>query len=76
MTGEYEELDVWFKRDPLWHAHRRGRWTHLFGIPAALACISSFGLIGKLTGYGGGLDVKRYLLTLEHAIEPSEPLLP
>ena len=52
MSGVYDEVDLWLKRDPLWHTHRTGRWTHIFGIPVTLACVLTRGLIGRLTGYG------------------------
>lgn len=52
MSGVYSEVGLWLKRDPLWHTHRTGRWTHLFDIPATLACVVTRGLIGRLTGYG------------------------
>ena len=52
MSGVYDEVDLWLKHDPLWHTHRIGGWTHLFDIPATLACVLTRGLIGRLTGYG------------------------
>jgi SAM-dependent methyltransferase len=52
IRGRYTEVMLWFKRDPIWHSHRRSRWTHLFALPASLLCAASHGRIGKLTGYG------------------------
>lgn len=52
IPGMYRELGLWLKRDPLFFTHRSGRWTHLIGVPAALSCALSFGLVGRLTGYG------------------------
>ena len=52
LQGTYSELNIWFKRDPVWHTYRTGRWCHLFGAPLSLASTLSFGLLGKLTGYG------------------------
>jgi methylated-DNA-[protein]-cysteine S-methyltransferase len=40
-------------------------------IPIVLPCHRIIGANGSLTGYGGGLDVKRALLELEGAILPS-----
>jgi methylated-DNA-[protein]-cysteine S-methyltransferase len=40
-----------------------------------IACHRVVGSTGKLTGYAGGLDRKRYLLELEKAIPPSPPAL-
>jgi methylated-DNA-[protein]-cysteine S-methyltransferase len=40
-----------------------------------IACHRVVGSTGKLTGYAGGLDRKRYLLQLEKAIPPSPPAL-
>jgi methylated-DNA-[protein]-cysteine S-methyltransferase len=40
-----------------------------------IACHRVIGSTGKLTGYTGGLDRKRYLLQLEEAIPPSPPAL-
>jgi methylated-DNA-[protein]-cysteine S-methyltransferase len=40
-----------------------------------IACHRVIGSTGKLTGYAGGLDRKRYLLQLEEAIPPSPPAL-
>ena len=39
-------------------------------IPIVVPCHRVLHSNGGLGGYGGGLDVKRYLLKLEHAIEP------
>jgi SAM-dependent methyltransferase len=51
-AGVFEELELWLKRDPLFHSHRHGLWLHLINLPATLACVLSGGLIGRLTGYG------------------------
>ena len=40
-----------------------------------IACHRVVGSTGKLTGYAGGLDRKRYLLELEKAIPASPPAL-
>jgi methylated-DNA-[protein]-cysteine S-methyltransferase len=40
-----------------------------------IACHRVVGSTGKLTGYAGGLERKRYLLELEKAIPPSPPAL-
>jgi methylated-DNA-[protein]-cysteine S-methyltransferase len=37
-------------------------------LPIIVPCHRVIGSDGTLTGYGGGLDVKRYLLRLEGAI--------
>lgn len=37
-------------------------------IPIIIPCHRAIGASGDLTGFGGGLDVKQYLLTLEGAI--------
>lgn len=52
LHGEYVELYLWFKRDPLWHSYREGIWKHVFSVPSTLACSFSYGLIGRLNGYG------------------------
>ncbi len=52
IPGEYRELDLWIKRDPLWHSYRTTRLNHIFSIPLTIAAIVSLGLIGKTTGYG------------------------
>ncbi len=44
-------------------------------IPIVIPCHRVIGSDGSLTGYGGGLPLKRALLELEGAIEPPEPLL-
>jgi methylated-DNA-[protein]-cysteine S-methyltransferase len=42
-------------------------------IPIVVPCHRVIGADGSLTGYGGGLDRKRYLLTLElEHVEPNE----
>lgn len=51
LEGTYRELDLWFKRDTVWHTHRSAKWGHFFGVPLCLASTLSFGLLGKLTGY-------------------------
>ncbi len=42
-------------------------------ISILIPCHRVIGSSGRLTGYGGGLDVKRVLLELEGAIEPVKP---
>lgn len=44
-------------------------------IPIVIPCHRVIGSDGDLTGYGGGLPLKRALLELEGAIAPSEPRL-
>lgn len=44
-------------------------------IPIVIPCHRVIGSDGTLTGYGGGLPLKRALLELEGAIAPPEPLL-
>lgn len=39
-------------------------------IPIVLPCHRVIGSDGRLTGFGGGLDVKRWLLELEGALSP------
>jgi len=51
LIGKYAELDLWFKRDPLWHSHANRKWQHLIEVPLTLACSLSYGVVGKLTGY-------------------------
>ena len=40
-------------------------------IAIVVPCHRVIGGDGRLTGYGGGLDVKQYLLDLEHARQPA-----
>ena len=44
-----------------------GTVMHNNPVPIVLPCHRVVGSTGSLTGYGGGLHVKRYLLELEHA---------
>ncbi len=44
-------------------------------IPIVIPCHRVIGSEGNLTGYGGGLPLKRALLELEGAIQPPEPRL-
>ncbi|HEY1883264.1 MAG TPA: methylated-DNA--[protein]-cysteine S-methyltransferase [Candidatus Cybelea sp.] len=44
-------------------------------IPIVIPCHRVIGSDGTLTGYGGGLPLKRALLELEGALGPPEPLL-
>ncbi len=44
-------------------------------IPIVIPCHRVIGSDGSLTGYGGGLPLKRALLELEGAIQPAEPSL-
>jgi methylated-DNA-[protein]-cysteine S-methyltransferase len=41
-------------------------------LPIVIPCHRVIGSNGKLTGYGGGLDTKRWLLTLEGALAEPE----
>jgi methylated-DNA-[protein]-cysteine S-methyltransferase len=41
-------------------------------LPIVIPCHRVIGANGKLTGYGGGLDTKRWLLTLEGALAEPE----
>ena len=43
-----------------------GMANHCNPIPILIPCHRVIGANGKLTGYAGGLDVKRHLLTLEN----------
>lgn len=45
-------------------------------ISILVPCHRVIGASGALTGYGGGLDRKRFLLQLERAISPPAPVLP
>jgi len=44
-------------------------------IPIVIPCHRVIGSDGSLTGYGGGLPLKRALLELEGAIQPADPSL-
>ncbi len=59
FKSEFEELYLWLKRDPLWHSHRKGKWTHFFGIASVLLYVLSLSFIGRLTGYGMALKNKK-----------------
>jgi methylated-DNA-[protein]-cysteine S-methyltransferase len=52
-----------------------GRANGANPIPIVIPCHRVIGSDGALTGYGGGLPLKRALLELEGAIAPSEPRL-
>lgn len=52
-----------------------GRANGANPIPIVIPCHRVIGSDGQLTGYGGGLPLKRVLLELEGAIAPPEPLL-
>jgi methylated-DNA-[protein]-cysteine S-methyltransferase len=52
-----------------------GRANGANPIPIVIPCHRVIGSDGQLTGYGGGLALKRTLLELEGAIAPPEPLL-
>jgi SAM-dependent methyltransferase len=52
LESTFQEVGLWFKRDPVWHSHRSSKWSHLFTVPLSLASTLSFGMVGKLTGYG------------------------
>jgi methylated-DNA-[protein]-cysteine S-methyltransferase len=50
-----------------------GRANGANPIPIVIPCHRVIGSDGELTGYGGGLPLKRALLELEGAIAPAEP---
>jgi methylated-DNA-[protein]-cysteine S-methyltransferase len=50
-----------------------GRANGANPIPIVIPCHRVIGSDGSLTGYGGGLPLKRTLLELEGAIAPEEP---
>ncbi len=52
-----------------------GRANGANPIPIVIPCHRVIGSDGSLTGYGGGLPLKRALLELEGAIPPEEPRL-
>ena len=52
-----------------------GRANGANPIPIVIPCHRVIGSDGTLTGYGGGLPLKRALLELEGAIAPSAPRL-
>ncbi|MGC9992199.1 MAG: methylated-DNA--[protein]-cysteine S-methyltransferase [Candidatus Cybelea sp.] len=52
-----------------------GRANGANPIPIVIPCHRVIGSDGSLTGYGGGLPLKRALLELEGAISPEEPPL-
>jgi methylated-DNA-[protein]-cysteine S-methyltransferase len=52
-----------------------GRANGANPIPIVIPCHRVIGSEGSLTGYGGGLALKRALLELEGAITPEEPWL-
>jgi methylated-DNA-[protein]-cysteine S-methyltransferase len=52
-----------------------GRANGANPIPIVIPCHRVIGSNGELTGYGGGLPLKRALLELEGAIAPPEPRL-
>lgn len=52
-----------------------GRANGANPIPIVIPCHRVIGTDGKLTGYGGGLPLKRTLLELEGAIPPPAPRL-
>ncbi len=52
-----------------------GRANGANPIPIVIPCHRVIGSDGELTGYGGGLPLKRVLLELEGAIAPPEPRL-
>jgi methylated-DNA-[protein]-cysteine S-methyltransferase len=52
-----------------------GRANGANPIPILIPCHRVIGSDGRLTGYGGGLPLKRALLELEGAIPPEEPRL-
>ena len=52
-----------------------GRANGANPIPIVIPCHRVIGSDGTLTGYGGGLPLKRVLLELEGAIGPPQPAL-
>ena len=52
-----------------------GRANGANPIPIIIPCHRVIGADGRLTGYGGGLPLKRALLELEGAIPPPDPRL-
>jgi methylated-DNA-[protein]-cysteine S-methyltransferase len=52
-----------------------GRANGANPIPIVIPCHRIIGSDGRLTGYGGGLPLKRALLELEGAIPPDQPQL-
>jgi methylated-DNA-[protein]-cysteine S-methyltransferase len=52
-----------------------GRANGANPIPIVIPCHRVIGSDGQLTGYGGGLPLKRALLELEGALRPPEPRL-
>jgi methylated-DNA-[protein]-cysteine S-methyltransferase len=52
-----------------------GRANGANPIPVIIPCHRVIGADGTLTGFGGGLPLKRALLELEGAIAPPEPML-
>ena len=49
-----------------------GMANHVNRIPILVPCHRVVGSKGELTGYAGGLAIKRYLLNLEHSFSTSE----
>ena len=47
-----------------------GMANHRNPLPIIVPCHRVIGADGSLTGYGGGLDRKRWLLALEHGLKP------
>lgn len=45
-------------------------------LPVVLPCHRVIGSTGKLTGFGGGLPTKKFLLELEGVLKPEEDLQP
>lgn len=52
VSGQYAEVALWLKNDPLWHSYFVKKWHHLIKVPLSILCGLSYGLIGKRTGYG------------------------
>jgi SAM-dependent methyltransferase len=52
IHGQYAELDFWIKRDSLWHSYHERRWMHIIKVPLSLLTTVTFGLVGRVTGYG------------------------
>ena len=71
-AGSYRTLDLtafWQRGDGFFDRAVRavGQANHRNPLPIFIPCHRVIGASGKLTGYGGGLDLKQKLLELEGA---------
>ena len=71
-AGSYRTLDLtafWQRGDGFFDRAVRavGQANHRNPLPILIPCHRVIGASGKLTGYGGGLDLKQKLLELEGA---------